>query len=123
VPLRQNDAQNSKAPPVPAGLCCCNGFCGRRQRSNGEAVVIPFDALGGPGQEGIFLGVLDHFGQAVVDGPTAAADRATVMGFIETVGMETDCLVLVMFAYGALHGVAPFILLSSRSSKIIVLWD
>jgi len=88
-------------------------------RSDGEAVVVAFDALGDTGQEGVFLRVPDHLGQAVIDRPGAAADGAGKKGLIETVGMEADFLVLVMFAYGALHGESPFALRSCRPADLV----
>ena len=103
-------SRGQQSPAGHGGALLLQRGSGRRKRSDGEAVVVPFDALGDAGQERVFLGVLDYFGQAVVDGPGAAAHRATVKGFIKSVGMEADSLVLLVFAYGALHGVAPFAL-------------
>jgi len=56
----------------------------------------------------MLLGILDHFGQPVVDRPGAAADGTGKEGLVETIGVKVDSLVLVMLAYRAFHGESPF---------------
>jgi hypothetical protein len=71
--------------------------------SGGPAVIVAFNAFGDPFKKRLFLGVKDHFGFTVRDGPTASATGALMDIFIESVDVQIDFLSFGVFADRTMH--------------------